>query len=251
MFRWRMHREPAAEAAFAVLADRGRGRGGGGLDGARAHPPGLRAARPGRRRRSSSASFSASFSIVRPRWPQLWIAWPRASGSARWPSSWRSPAMRSPYLTEAQAWPRTRSSIFLRSWGRTERSSVPRSGRRASAIRSQPPRRPTRPHFSSAKTCPTAPRRLGLFAVRAVRRTEPDRPAVRPLVGGERLDQSFLADLPVAPGMQVGLYSDGGPDRERQPRREQAAAPVLPAASIPSVLWARRARLPARPAISR
>ena len=28
------------------------------------------------------------------------------------------------------------------------------------------------------------------------------------LVGGRRLDQGFLADLPVAPGMQVGLYSD-------------------------------------------
>ncbi len=45
---------------------------------------------------------------------------------------------------------------------------------------------------------------LGLFAVRPVRGSEP---AVK-LVGGRRLDQSFLADLPVAPGMQVGLYSD-------------------------------------------
>jgi two-component system nitrogen regulation sensor histidine kinase NtrY len=47
---------------------------------------------------------------------------------------------------------------------------------------------------------------LGLFAVRAIRGAEP---AVK-LVGGKRLDQSFLADLPVAPGMQVGLYSDAG-----------------------------------------
>ena len=45
---------------------------------------------------------------------------------------------------------------------------------------------------------------LGLFAVRDVRGAEP---AVR-LLGGRRLDQSFLADLPVAPGMQVGLYTD-------------------------------------------
>ena len=45
---------------------------------------------------------------------------------------------------------------------------------------------------------------LGLFAVRAIRGAEP---AVK-LVGGRRLDQSFLADLPVAPGMQVGLYSE-------------------------------------------
>ena len=44
---------------------------------------------------------------------------------------------------------------------------------------------------------------LGLFAVRAIRGAEP---AVT-LVGGRRLDKGFLADLPVAPGMQVGLYS--------------------------------------------
>jgi two-component system, NtrC family, nitrogen regulation sensor histidine kinase NtrY len=47
---------------------------------------------------------------------------------------------------------------------------------------------------------------LGLFAVRPIHGSEP---AVK-LVGGRRLDQSFLADLPVAPGMQVGLYSDAG-----------------------------------------
>lgn len=45
---------------------------------------------------------------------------------------------------------------------------------------------------------------LGLFSVRAIRGAEP---AVK-LVGGERLDQSFLADLPVAPGMQLGLYTE-------------------------------------------
>ena len=45
---------------------------------------------------------------------------------------------------------------------------------------------------------------LGLFVARDVRGAEP---AVR-LLGGRRLDQSFLADLPVAPGMQVGLYTD-------------------------------------------
>ncbi|HMG86650.1 MAG TPA: ATP-binding protein [Terracidiphilus sp.] len=47
---------------------------------------------------------------------------------------------------------------------------------------------------------------LGLLAVRAIRGAEP---AVK-LVGGRRLDQTFLADLPVAPGMQLGLYSDAG-----------------------------------------
>ena len=43
---------------------------------------------------------------------------------------------------------------------------------------------------------------LGLFAVEAVGGSE-----VR-LIGGKRLDQGFLADLPIVPGMQVGLYSD-------------------------------------------
>jgi signal transduction histidine kinase len=47
---------------------------------------------------------------------------------------------------------------------------------------------------------------LGLFAVRAIRGSEP---AVK-LIGGRRLDRNFLADLPVAPGMQVALYSDSG-----------------------------------------
>ncbi len=45
---------------------------------------------------------------------------------------------------------------------------------------------------------------LGLFAVRAIRGAEP---AVK-LVGGRRLDETFLADLPVAAGMQVALYTD-------------------------------------------
>ena len=47
---------------------------------------------------------------------------------------------------------------------------------------------------------------LGLFAGRSIRGSEPP---VK-LIGGVRLDQSFLADLPVARGMQVGLYSEAG-----------------------------------------
>ena len=45
---------------------------------------------------------------------------------------------------------------------------------------------------------------LGLFAVRSIKSAEP---AVR-LIGGKRLDQSFLADLPAAPGMTIGLYAE-------------------------------------------
>jgi len=61
--------------------------------------------------------------------------------------------------------------------------------------------------FLKREELPDGSTALGLFAVRPVRSAEP---AVR-LVGGRRLDQSFVADLPVAPGMQVFLYSDAGP----------------------------------------
>jgi len=63
--------------------------------------------------------------------------------------------------------------------------------------------------FLKREELPDGSAALGLFAVRAVRGSEP---AVR-LIGGVRLDQSFLADLPVAPGMQVGLYREAGTER--------------------------------------
>lgn len=56
--------------------------------------------------------------------------------------------------------------------------------------------------FLKREDLPDGSTAIGLFAVHAVGGTE-----VR-LIGGERLDQSFLADLSVAPGMQIGLYSD-------------------------------------------
>ena len=64
---------------------------------------------------------------------------------------------------------------------------------------------------------------LGLFEVHAVGGTE-----VR-LIGGERLDQSFLAGLPVAPGMAVALYSD--PPVMPSPASGQVAVPAVPAFS--------------------
>jgi two-component system, NtrC family, nitrogen regulation sensor histidine kinase NtrY len=60
--------------------------------------------------------------------------------------------------------------------------------------------------FLKQEDMPDGTTALGIFAARAIRGAEP---AVR-LVGGKRLDQAFLADLPVAPGMQVSLYSDTG-----------------------------------------
>jgi two-component system nitrogen regulation sensor histidine kinase NtrY len=58
--------------------------------------------------------------------------------------------------------------------------------------------------FLKAEELPDNSSSLGMFATRAVEGSEG---AVR-LIGGKRLDQTFLADLPVAPGMTVGLYTD-------------------------------------------
>jgi two-component system, NtrC family, nitrogen regulation sensor histidine kinase NtrY len=51
-----------------------------------------------------------------------------------------------------------------------------------------------------------------LFAIHAVGASE------RPLriLGGEKLDQAFLAGLPAAPGMTVGLYAEPQPEPARQ-----------------------------------
>lgn len=61
--------------------------------------------------------------------------------------------------------------------------------------------------FLKREDLPDGSTAIGLFAVRTIGGT----PAIR-LIGGQRLDQALLADLPVAPGMSVGLYSnrDGG-----------------------------------------
>jgi signal transduction histidine kinase len=67
----------------------------------------------------------------------------------------------------------------------------------------------TQTSFLKREDLPDGTTALGLFAVRAVRGAEPP---VR-LIGGKRLDQSFLADLPAAPGMQVFLYSNAEPSQ--------------------------------------
>ena len=61
---------------------------------------------------------------------------------------------------------------------------------------------------------------LGLFTVHDISGS-----AVR-LIGGERLDQRFLADLPVAPEMQIGLYSDANSATTNVNLTTGASAPV-------------------------
>jgi len=61
------------------------------------------------------------------------------------------------------------------------------------------------PTFLKTEDLPDGSSALGTFAVRAVGHTEANLRAVH-VLGGKRLDKSFLADLPAAPGMQVALY---------------------------------------------
>jgi signal transduction histidine kinase len=58
--------------------------------------------------------------------------------------------------------------------------------------------------FLKREELPDGSATLGLFAVRSIKSAEP---AVR-LIGGKRLDQGFLADLPAAPAMTIGLYAE-------------------------------------------
>ncbi|HWA95795.1 MAG TPA: ATP-binding protein [Terracidiphilus sp.] len=51
---------------------------------------------------------------------------------------------------------------------------------------------------------------LGLFAVRPIGNSAPS----VVLIGGERLDRAFLGELPIAPGMTVGLYTLAGTGSE-------------------------------------
>jgi len=72
------------------------------------------------------------------------------------------------------------------------------------------------PTFLKTEDLPDGSSALGLFAYRAIGHSESSAESVR-IIGGRRLDKSFLADLPVAPGMQVALYraADQSPSTEQ------------------------------------
>jgi signal transduction histidine kinase len=59
--------------------------------------------------------------------------------------------------------------------------------------------------FLKTEDLPDGSSALGLFAYRAIGHSESAAGPVR-IIGGRRLDKSFLADLPIAPGMQIALY---------------------------------------------
>jgi signal transduction histidine kinase len=86
--------------------------------------------------------------------------------------------------------------------------------------------------FLKREDMPDGAAALGVFAVRTVREVE--RP-VR-LIGGKRLDQSFLSDLPVAPGMHIYLYSNAISNPISDGSQAAAASVSSPAPFDPKLL---------------
>jgi two-component system, NtrC family, nitrogen regulation sensor histidine kinase NtrY len=126
-----------------------------------------------------------------------------------------------PYLTEAQSMARDAQLDFLEIVGSDGNviSSAQWPARfgypePAAANVGQAP-------FLKREELPDGSTALGLFAVRSIG----DAMTGPRVVGGERLDQSFLNDLQVAPGMQIGLYSDPATSLTA------AAGPATPASS--------------------
>jgi two-component system, NtrC family, nitrogen regulation sensor histidine kinase NtrY len=61
--------------------------------------------------------------------------------------------------------------------------------------------------FLKSEEMPDGAIALGLFARRGVYLSDVSNAPIH-IIGGKRLDQSFLADLPTAPGMTISLYSE-------------------------------------------
>jgi two-component system, NtrC family, nitrogen regulation sensor histidine kinase NtrY len=73
------------------------------------------------------------------------------------------------------------------------------------------------PTFLKTEDLPDGSSAIGLFAYREVVGSGPPSAGTVRLLGGVRIDKSFLSDLPVAPGMQISLYRDA----DQTPSTEQ------------------------------
>lgn len=121
----------------------------------------------------------------------------------------------SPYLTEAQALAQDAQLDFLEIVG-PDGKIVSSAQWPARFGYFEPVAGNDQATFLKTEDLPDGTSALGLFAYRAIGHS--DSPAGHAaLLGGKRLDKSFLADLPVAPGMQISLYRDA----EQAPSIEQ------------------------------
>lgn len=126
-----------------------------------------------------------------------------------------------PYFNEAQIMARDAELDFLELVGRD--GAVISSAQWPARFGYPEPEAsaPVKGTFLKAEELPDSSSALGMFAMRAVEGSD----AALRLIGGRRLDQTFLADLPVAPGMTVGLYTDAAAGTESTSSAPGRAAP--------------------------
>ena len=132
----------------------------------------------------------------------------------------------SPYLNEAQTLAQDAQLDFLEIVG-PDGNVVSSAQWPARFGYPEPAAAAAQASFLKREDLPDGTTALGLFAVRVVRRGESgpnsgNGQQVR-LVGGRRLDQSFLADIPAPAGMQIFLYSDAGPNQTSDANQPSAA----------------------------
>jgi len=120
-----------------------------------------------------------------------------------------------PYLTEAQSLAQDSQLDFLEIVG-PDGKIVSSAQWPARFGYIEPIAGSDQPTFLKTEDLPDGSTALGTFAIRAVGRTEATTRPVH-LIGGKRLDKSFLADLPAAPGMQIAFYRDA----DQTPSTEQ------------------------------
>ena len=113
----------------------------------------------------------------------------------------------SPYLTEAQTLAQDAQLDFLEIVG-PDGNIVSSAQWPARFGYFEPIAGADQPTFLKTEDLPDASSALGIFAMRTVRRSDATGALAVRILAGKRLDQSFLADLPTAPGMQLALYRD-------------------------------------------
>jgi len=132
----------------------------------------------------------------------------------------------SPFLTEAQTLAQDAQLDFLEIVG-PDGKIISSSQWPARFGYTEPAASATQPTFLRSEDLPDGSAALGLFAVRPIHHSESTAGQPIRIIGGKRLDRSFLADLPIAPGMTTSLYSDA--DSAQTSEAQQPFVPFDPA----------------------
>jgi two-component system, NtrC family, nitrogen regulation sensor histidine kinase NtrY len=112
----------------------------------------------------------------------------------------------SPYLTEAETLSQDAQLDFLEIVG-PDGNIVSSAQWPARFGYPEPAANAAQSAFLKSEDLPDGAVALGMFAMRRVHLSDASSAPIR-ILGGKRLDQSFLADLPTAPGMAISLYSE-------------------------------------------